>query len=630
MAGRTFKPLLFWFVLFEAVFLATMSRHLRASKERDKPSKVSSASSSFSQPAVTCIPASTKSTGGFKSVASLQAPVMSVSQSDPKLPVQLQRTSPVVSTSMSVSPLLGMERQRESLLSGLPPVDSVSGGPPSESCSRAVLPQGGSGGADVSTQSRTLDVGTGLTLGDVQAVVDGALKKELSSGGTLFTSLQEMLRTLTAASPAQFSVQNAGASLSSAGVRDSPSVTAFNSGSSWSVPVAVSSGVASFKKPTPSATITSGALWGPPPPVLPEVVESESSPASSGEEEDSVVHGHSQEAGLSDFVSAARDSITSLLSGILPLAKAVCPEVVTTPVGGSVAAPKSTLRLVGAPMSADKEKLAASVDLEPVLDQAFAFLKTGKEVMGSQPVVDPLACPAGARYKFQAVPLPSKFRKEILDMPQIQSEPLRSDLPPEFRASSSSSRVSRRLRDLEKLTIASLEFQSLSDALHSILFNALFDKGDELQFRACNPHDLHKLMQGLVSINFQVLQMAAKMMATLVAWRREEELSSSSADKELAARLVTAPFDKSGLFGSAGVAAATLLKETKLSSALSHLAGRSRGSASSGRPVTRKRSSTQPSSKAPPSKRPRRESSKPKWKGGNSKPKPGSSAVPPP
>ena len=612
-----------------------MSRHLRVSKEikdRDKASKVSSSGSSHSQPAVTCTPASTKATGGVKTVASLQSPVLSVFQSDSNLPVpvHLQHASPAVSTSMSVSPLSGMKRQRDGIHSGLPPVDSVSGGPPSGSCSRVVPSLGGSADADVSTQSRTLDVGHGLTLGDVQAVVDGTLKKELSVGGTLFTSLHDMLRTLTAAGPAQASVQNAGVSLSPGGIQVSPAVSALGSGSSGLVPVVVSSGgVASKKKSIPSATITSGALMGPPPQVS-EMAECESSSVSSGDEEDSVQVGLSHEAGQSgsDFAPAVHDSVVSLLSSILPLAKAVCPEVVTTPTGGSVAAPNSTLRLVGAPLSLDKEKLAASVDLEPALVQAFASLKTGKDVGASQSVVDPLACPPGGKIKSFGTTLPSKIRRNILDMPQLQSEALRLDLPPDFRASSSS-RASRRLKDLEKMVISSLEFQSVADALHSIMFNALFNTGEELQFRACNPHDLHKVLQALVSMNFSALQTASRMMASVVAWRREEELSSSSAGKDLAARLITAPFDKSGLFGSAGSAAAAMLKESNLSSALSNLAGKSRGS-STGKSVSRKRSNPQPSGRAPPAKRSRRESYRPKWKGGNSRTKPSSAAPTPP
>ena len=99
---------------------------------------------------------------------------------------------PLETSKWSLAPFLGsLKRQRENIHWGVNALffrDSVSGGPPSESCSRAVLPEGCSGGTDVSTQSRTLDVGNGLTLGDVQVVVDCSLKEELSLGDTLVTS----------------------------------------------------------------------------------------------------------------------------------------------------------------------------------------------------------------------------------------------------------------------------------------------------------------------------------------------------------------------------------------------------------------------------------------------------------
>ena len=626
--------------LFLAVFSvllgcsALMSRHLRVSKDRDKMAKVSSSTSSSLQ-AVTSIPASTRACGGLKSVSSIQVPLMSVSSSDSSVtvPASLQQSCPVVSKSVSVSPPSGvLERRRDDWpsLAGRS-ADSGRGGPPSESSTVSGPLVGSVSGANVPTQSRTLDAGIGLTLGDVQAVVDGALKKELSPGGALFSSLQDMLKSITAALPAQVPVQNPNTSHSLLGFRDSVPLTASNSGSKFSVPVVVSAAGVASKKSIPSATITSGALLGLPSGALRDVTEPESSSASpvqSGDEEDSVHDEQLREAGISvsDSVTAAHESVLSLLASIVPLAKAVCPEVVTTPAGSSVAASNSTLRLVGAPMSHDKAKLAASVDLEPVLEQAFAYLKTGRPSGGFPTALDHLACPIGGKVHLPTVTAPSRLRRAVLDMPQIQSDCLRTDLPPDFHASSTGSIAARRLKHLEKMVVNSLELQSVADALHSVMFNALFAKSDDIQFRPCNPQDLHKVMQAMVSINFSALETASRLMASIVAWRREDALSSSSADKEMVSRLVSAPFDKSGLFGAAGVAAASLHKDANLSSALVNLAGKPRGS-SSDRSASRKRSHPRPTAKAPPSKKPKKESFKRSERSHSRKSRPASSAA---
>ena len=48
-------------------------------------------------------------------------------------------------------------------------------------------------GALVPNQSRTLDNGIGLALGDVQEVVDSSLKRGLSLGSALFTADGEVV-----------------------------------------------------------------------------------------------------------------------------------------------------------------------------------------------------------------------------------------------------------------------------------------------------------------------------------------------------------------------------------------------------------------------------------------------------
>ena len=123
----------------------------------------------------------------------------------------------------SCSPLLGSSKHQRDTLQHVvkPPFDSGTGRTPSESSTGAV-PLLGSGGTDVSTQSGMPDAGTGLTLRDVQVVVNSTLKKELSPGSALFTSLQEMLRMLTAAIPVLKTVQNLITSHSYLGVWQSP------------------------------------------------------------------------------------------------------------------------------------------------------------------------------------------------------------------------------------------------------------------------------------------------------------------------------------------------------------------------------------------------------------------------
>ena len=160
LGGRAHFKLFLFSVEVELFFATIMSRHLRVSTDRDKPAKVSSAGSSL--PAVTGTPASTRASSVLKSVSSMQTPLLAVSQSGSSysVPVQLTLSSPpVVSKSVSVPSLLGVERRGDTLLqsSAGRPDDSGTGGPPSESSSGAGSLVGPGTGANVPNQPRTLD-----------------------------------------------------------------------------------------------------------------------------------------------------------------------------------------------------------------------------------------------------------------------------------------------------------------------------------------------------------------------------------------------------------------------------------------------------------------------------------------
>ena len=464
----------------------------------------------------------------------------------------------------------------------------------------------------VTTGSQT----TCQSTGDAQPTFGQQLRKELEPGGVLADFMESMLSRMAASRPGSSTHPPQGGAL---GARADPNAEGMvgvesnhsqcNLSSMAPNPRGRAQGVTSASGHRPVAS--SGGSWvvpgRPSLPPTPEVVTSDreevemegtsaSDPeagASSGSEQD-------QEARHPEVPSSLRQ----FMAKAIQLTRTVHPDGVVQASATQSSTTASALGWIGGSAWSQVDRFRASPAVVSSIKETFASLKGTSGPEATQ-TTSGLELPVGGKPHFRKAERTSGsgHAKFWVSNPGLHRKHLPSDLPPTLGTSStrlpSSSSVEGRLRVLEDMALNLADAHASSDALQNALLRAMFGKSWEAtegtqtkpKFVPAVPDNVLSLFKALVYMHHLSLEQISNLMTNIVAWRREIALEKSSASVELQAKLVSAPYSSSGLFGESGTAAVPAHHTSTLNTALESLAKQrpqSSGSSSRKRPSSQR------------------------------------------